>query len=238
MRDIGQKLSDIERKLDTAQENGAVLSAPERRAQLGIAHDQKISEISIRKVRTAKEQKLVFEVATTVERSIADDNQTSSPIIEDVPRSQRVSNILKLCETLDRFITDQCGEGFVEECVPSFATEAVMHALQQWSTASTSQLLWLAGPNDYTVPSNVSAAVRAVVVSAQTLGVPQISHICERGTQPELGGQSAEESGLIGLLYSFIKQMLIQAPLRAKKDPSVSYDQISELDGTSVVNDE
>jgi len=241
MRDVSQKLSDLERKLDAARENYTVLSAPARRVQLGtdlfallegVARDQKISEISIRKTKAAKEQKLVFEVAATIERSMEGDDKTRSPIIKDIAHSWSVSDIFGMCEALDHFVIGRSGEDFAGECTPGFANEEVMHTLQQWSTASTSQLLWLAGPEEYTVPSNVSAAAGAIVMSAQALGVPQISHICERGTRSDSVGQSIEDSGLIGLLYSFIKQMIVQTPLRVENDTAISYDQISDLDGT------
>lgn len=86
----------------------------------------------------------------------------------------------------------------------------VAPVLQDWmAKAETPQTLWVAGPavsETVSMTSPKSAALN-VVLAAWRVQSPMISHFCERPRR-DADGLTGEQSGMIGLVYSLIMQLL------------------------------
>jgi hypothetical protein len=82
--------------------------------------------------------------------------------------------------------------------------------LQDWSSADgTSSILWISSQSVSPGPSNAQAAAMTAVAAAWQSSLPIISHFCERPRPSRNpGDRSAEQTGLIGLVYSLIVQLL------------------------------
>lgn len=219
------------------QERNEDLRDQQYRKQLGydlcsllehIVHDKKNLEVRMEQIKNANEEKIVVEVSSAVKRSFVDED---IPQVSPAHENGQLSSfeVVKSLDRLRPFIVGKCGVGSIVKGALAFASEEVIYQLQGWSTASTSQLLWLAGPEAFTIPSNVSAAATGIIASADALNIPIISHICHRGSLRERSSLSPEEAGLIGLVYSLIQQMCLQLD---SQHLVIAQSRLAELDGS------
>ena len=112
---------------------------------------------------------------------------------------------------------------------PVVMDHLIIYGLQQWSVALTPQLLWIIGPSDYALPSNILSAAMAVVLTALKLDVPILSHFC---ALPPYGTPCREETGLIGLVYSLILQVLEQMTPEIGSGIDLGVSRFQGLDGS------
>ena len=85
-----------------------------------------------------------------------------------------------------------------------FAEHQVVHAIKEWSTSITSQILWILGPLDRHYPSIVSPIAAAVVNAADEAAILTL-HLF-------LDWPSNERSSIFDILYSLIRQMISVLP--------------------------
>jgi hypothetical protein len=102
--------------------------------------------------------------------------------------------------TLEDFIYPRLDPHEVYPGSQIFAEHQVVHAIKQWSTSITSQILWILGPLDRHYPSNLSPIAAALVNAADEAAIP-ILHLF-------LDWPSNEESSIFNLLYSLIRQLI------------------------------
>ncbi|KAI9886312.1 MAG: hypothetical protein M1823_001869 [Watsoniomyces obsoletus] len=191
------------------------------------SRDDRTKQILLQHIEDASKPELIRKLSTTIVNAIVQQDQAkqsskeeqslllqqpSTSDQEKVTPSISVDDVLGLLERLDRYIIGEPGASFIQKHPTGSASEAVLSKLREWSTASTSQLLWLACPQELVVPSALSAVAGSLILSSMSLDIPTISHICNRGPyQTSMSGsdESPEEAGLIGLVYSLIRQMLV-----------------------------
>jgi hypothetical protein len=106
--------------------------------------------------------------------------------------------------TLEDFIYPRLDPHEVYPGSQIFAEHQVVHAIKEWSTSITSQILWILGPLDRRYPSNLSPIAAALVNAADEAAIP-ILHLF-------LDWPSNEESSIFNLLYSLIRQLISLLP--------------------------
>ncbi|KAL9072264.1 MAG: hypothetical protein Q9157_005174 [Trypethelium eluteriae] len=111
----------------------------------------------------------------------------------------------------------------------NISDDYVLTALDRWSSLPSPQLLWLVGPSDSSLPSNMSAVSVDMIATAVRLGIPLISHFC---ALPEYGRDHPEELATLGLVYNLIRQLLAQMPPIIETDLDMSARRLSKLDGS------
>jgi hypothetical protein len=85
-----------------------------------------------------------------------------------------------------------------------FAEHQVVHAIKEWSTSITSQILWILGPLDRHYPSNLSSIAAALINAADEAAIPTL-HLF-------LDWPSDERFPIFNLLYSLIRQIISLLP--------------------------
>ena len=93
--------------------------------------------------------------------------------------------------------------------IPVSARPVLVSKLQQWSAASSSRVLWIVGPPDANLPSNMSFAALSIVSTASQLGVPLLFHLC---ALPPYKSREDDTREPIGLAYSLVRQLIQQMP--------------------------
>ncbi len=216
------------------------------------SRDDRTKQILLQHIRDASKPDLIQNVSTLIIHAIVQDGQAKEPSVKEPPPSAQdpstsvqdhptspisVDDVLRVLERLDQFIVGEPGVDLIQKNAIGSASELVLSKLREWSTASTSQLLWLAGPQEMMVPSALSAVASSVILSSMALDIPTVSHVCGRGPlQGSMTGHDAspEEAGLIGLVYSLIRQMLVivVTVVPAPNEDLVRFHgQLAQLDG-------
>ena len=231
------KNEDLRRRLEDADKQIQAVETTEKRARIGselaellgsFARDQTFKDITLKRLQTSEEQSWEIKISSIIRQSTRDLEEAPD---EPMQSNCSIEDIQESLQSLEEFIVGESGSSFASRCTPAFAGNDVVHKLQEWSNAEESQLLWLAGDGEPSIPSTLSAAAGSVIISATKLNIPVISHICSLENRSERG-LSSQESGLIGLLYSMISQMLIQVPKNVQGLIDMSVKRLSQLDGT------
>lgn len=143
-----------------------------------------------------------------------------------------LEEVLSYSKCLEDFIVGIDGAELTGREAPVYANGTVVRRLQEWSTASCSQILWLMGLAEYCTPSNMAPAAISIISVAVTLDIPLISHICDRPRSwPPGAPHSREEAGLIGLVYNLTRQLLTFLPPEIDS-LDLSPDRFNRLDGS------
>jgi hypothetical protein len=105
-----------------------------------------------------------------------------------------------------------------------FAEHKIVHALQEFCCASTSQILWVMGKSDRQYPSSSSGIAASIVNALDEGSVPTLHLFIDWPT--------TDESASISLLYSLIRQIINLLPeeITARSDSIAQA--LSSLDGT------
>lgn len=82
--------------------------------------------------------------------------------------------------------------------------KSVLEPLQEWLSASESRTLWVYGPANASIPSDLSSTAEYVVSTITSVHLPLIAHRC----RPE----ETEIEALISMVYSLIFQLVWQLP--------------------------
>jgi hypothetical protein len=155
--------------------------------------------------------------------SIASEPEFDAALLDDV---------LEYSRNLEFFIVGMDNNKMVGLKPAKFGSKNVVRQLQAWSSATESERLWICGPARSGTPSNMVGAAVTILQNAQDLGIPVIAHACERG-RSNFPGESREEVGLIGLLYSLIRQLLTFLPPETSGVIDLSEARFKDLDGTA-----
>jgi hypothetical protein len=106
--------------------------------------------------------------------------------------------------TLEEFIYLQPDPLEVFQGSQIFAEHQVVHAIKEWSTSITSQILWILGPLDRQYPSKLSPIAAALVNAADEAAILTL-HLF-------LDWPSNERSSIFNMLYSLIRQIISLLP--------------------------
>ncbi|KAI1155265.1 hypothetical protein F4825DRAFT_68629 [Nemania diffusa] len=111
------------------------------------------------------------------------------------------------------------------------AEEEVLPKLRAWMVGDKApRTLWISSPYDIAGMTSARAAALAVVAAAWQAETPIISHFCQRPKPNEVrAGTGVEQMGLIGLVYSLIRQLLQFSAAEDVLD--VSAESLTSLDG-------
>jgi hypothetical protein len=91
----------------------------------------------------------------------------------------------------------------------SFASTSVAMKLREWLQSQTSTVLWIQGPPVRHYPTGLSELAGSLITAASASKTPIIFHFCEPLKVGEtISGLSVEETGLISLVYSLIRQLI------------------------------
>jgi hypothetical protein len=154
---------------------------------------------------------------------------TSEPEFETV----MLDDVLEYSREMEFFIVGMDNNRLANLKPAKFGSKTLVCRLQDWSSATESELLWVCGPPTSGTPSNMIGAAVSILQNAQILGIPIIAHACERGRPTVGSGESREEIGLIGLLYSLIRQLLTFLPPETSGKIDLSRTRFRELDGSA-----
>jgi hypothetical protein len=139
-----------------------------------------------------------------------------------------------LATALEQFVVGCEGHAFLNNGKFWVPETDVSSRLANWVREGELTLtLWISSPDVTQAEfSSSRAAALTLLVSAWQVGLPVISHFCERPRSVHLASdRDVEEVGLIGLLYSLITQLL---DFEVENDEfAVPEERLAELDGSN-----
>jgi hypothetical protein len=112
-----------------------------------------------------------------------------------------------------------------------FADHAIVHALQNWSAATTSQMLWIMGASERLYPSASTFLAASIVNSSDSLNIPLLQLFCDWPGK-------AEEKAVIHMIYSLIRQLIEFLPLSIENSANLCTARFHALDGSVKTWDE
>lgn len=107
---------------------------------------------------------------------------------------------------------------------PQRTPKFVFSPLQDWLSASGSRTVWLYGPANARMPSEISLTSAYVVSMMESMKVPIIAHRC----QP----QESETAALISMTYSLILQLVWLLPDKFSSDRRFDGSRFTVFDGS------
>lgn len=123
--------------------------------------------------------------------------------------------------TLEEFISLRLDPLEVFEGSKIFAEHQVVHAIKEWSTSITSQILWILGLLDRHYPSNLSPIAAALINAADEAAIPTL-HLF-------LDWPSNERVSIFNLLYSLIRQLISLLPEQFVSPVDFSLEEFGKL---------
>lgn len=132
---------------------------------------------------------------------------------------------------LERYIVGDEGPARFAAGRSWVAEDGVLPRLRAWMVAGgpASRTLWISSPPDLGGVTSAQASALAVWAAAWKAKTPLISHFCQRPRRDHHRLLSAEQAGLIGLVYSLLRQLLQFR--RADDAVRVSEESLGALDG-------
>jgi hypothetical protein len=123
--------------------------------------------------------------------------------------------------TLEEFINLQLDPLEVFQGNRMFAEHKVVHAIKEWSTSITSQILWILGPLDRHYPSKISSIPAVLINAADDASIPTL-HLF-------LDWPSNERSSIFNMLYSLIRQIITLLPEQFASPADFSFGNFAKL---------
>jgi hypothetical protein len=148
-----------------------------------------------------------------------DRKETSSPILQQ--QSGRAAGgartlmhqrdtILEASKGLEKFIIGNSVDLLNTLPPASFASVPVATKLREWLSSRISTFLWIRGPPMSHYPSALSALSGSLINAALESKIPILFHFCEPAKSFDLAdGFNAEEAGVVSLVYSLIRQLIL-----------------------------
>jgi hypothetical protein len=125
-------------------------------------------------------------------------------------RKYRRSDIWASSKGLENFIHGNSVDLLNTLPSSSFASTPVAMKLREWLQSQTSTVLWIQGPPMSHYPTGLSELAGSLITAASASKAPIMFHFCEPLKLGEgTSGLSVEEAGLISLVYSFIRQLIL-----------------------------
>jgi hypothetical protein len=103
--------------------------------------------------------------------------------------------------------------------------------MQEWSTATASQMLWIVGAQERRYPSSTSMIAASVIKSANNISIPVVHIFCDWPGKHE-------EKVVVNILYSIICQLVDILPLKVESFSDFSSARFGNLDGSFQTWDE
>lgn len=149
------------------------------------------------------------------------------------PRSQQYSrdDLIEASKHLDDFVVGLDERDLARKKAPSRASNLVANRIQRWGKSGSAERLWLFGPSQSGVPSAIVGAAVSILRTALLLQLPVIAHACDRGRKAT-DRMSKEEVGIIGLVYSLIRQVIALSPENGLAGIDLSRKRFDLLDGS------
>ena len=85
-----------------------------------------------------------------------------------------------------------------------FAEHQAVHAIKEWSTSVTSQILWISGPLDRHYPSSLSQITASLITAADEAAIPSL-HLF-------IDWPSNDKDSIFNVIYSLIRQVISLLP--------------------------
>jgi hypothetical protein len=103
--------------------------------------------------------------------------------------------------------------------------------MQDWSTATSSQMLWILGEQEHRYPSSTSMIAASVIKSAINISIPVVHIFCD-------WPRKNEEKVVVNSLYSMIRQLVDILPPNVETSSDFSAARFGNLDGSFQTWDE
>lgn len=132
---------------------------------------------------------------------------------------------------LEEFIIGDEGPSLLSTGRFWLVEDGVRVKLQDWlAETNESRTLWISSPYEPQSTSSAEAAAMGVVAAAWQAEAPMLSHFCQRPSRNVIPAtMTVEEAGLLGLVYSFIRQLLqFKVP---DTSADLSQERFQRLDG-------
>jgi hypothetical protein len=97
--------------------------------------------------------------------------------------------------------------------------------IQEWSTATASQMLWIMGTQEHRYPSSTSMIAASIIKSATNIGIPLVQIFCD------WPGKN-EEKVIVNILYSMIRQLVDILPPKVETRSDFSAARFGNFDGS------
>lgn len=140
---------------------------------------------------------------------------------------QRIEAAARI-QHLDDHIMGNDGLNLLNDVYLRTASKAVLCKLQDWTSSSDSNLLWISGPWELQQATSTRAASLGVIAAALKLKVPFIAHFCEMPKRALV--MEPEKAGMLGACYNLIRQLL-QFNI-ADTELELSQARLQQLDGS------
>lgn len=116
----------------------------------------------------------------------------------------------QLSQHIEEFIFGDEGPSLLSTGRFWLVEDDVQVKLQEWlAETDESRILWISSSYEPQLTSSAEAAARGVVASAWQAEASMLSHFCQRPSRNIISAtMTVEEAGLLGLVYSFIRQLL------------------------------
>lgn len=164
-------------------------------------------------------------------RDITQNPSRMGTVQAPVLRTYHRETLLEASEHLDEFIVGLDERDLALRRAPTLASQMLASRLQAWSRSGAPQRLWVLGPAQFGVPSALVGAGVNVLRTSQFLQIPVLAHACDRGRAGS-SQVSQEESGIIGLAYSLIRQLVAMLPDELQASQDLAPERFKKLDGT------
>jgi hypothetical protein len=113
----------------------------------------------------------------------------------------------------------------VIDLTPFFADHDIVYAIQQWSRASDSRMLWVVGHPERYFPNSASSIAASIINSAGERKIPVVYVFCDWPGEDD-------ENAIITMLYSLIRQVINSLPSHIDTSINLSRTHFQKLDGT------
>lgn len=167
------------------------------------------------------------------------------PVVTDLQNALNTGSVKRIYDhdhlqieasKLERFIIGVGTTSTLLEEPPALSLSYTMfHELQVWMKSTVSRMLWIGGSThtDFQYPSAMSNAAASIVQLVTQAGPIVIYHFCEiPQISASVDGISREEIGLISMVYSLIRQLIIAAGPQFESSLDFSRERFAQLNGT------
>lgn len=162
---------------------------------------------------------------------LAQPEEASLDIASERENETNRADLYARAQRLEKFVVGDEGHALFEHGQFWMPDTKVTPVLQGWMTGSDApRTLWISGPATSNTTTSAQAAALNVVFAAWRVSAPILSHFCLR-PRSSVEGLTSEQSGMIGLLYSLVLQLL---QFKVEDDDlDLSFDDLENLDGRS-----
>lgn len=230
VEEMNEKLESIHASQDTmASRMETRLEEIAAESRNGALFNQKVGLWAVRLLHSMIQSPAVADVPADSEQIM----RKSFELLEDAPQTDNREVALTYMQKFKNDIIGNTGLVLLADQQPRFAEPEAIERLSQWlGSTAISSTLWVTGQPEMHSTSN---ALKSIAFSALTAALgakaPFISHFFELPETDQMSnGATAEELGLLGLLYNLIMQLLDFEGVYG--DGDLSLERLEQLDGS------